>query len=271
MKTATRPLYTGDVLKTGFNAAQAFVVLMTPDDEARLREAWWGDHEELYETELTPQPRPNVIYEAGMAMGIDEGRTVLIQMGKLRPMSGILGRHVIRIDDTHQKRKALAQRLQLAGCPAKLVGDDWSRRVNLIEHWRVFDEAAVVPPPPAKKLPLSLVFTMTRGGGNQQEERFHLQVSLESTRRLSDYYVEVEFPSAFLNPFTSYSPEIRERRTATHYVFKATPEDSMTFLNPGSNNLMGIEFFVKRDGSQQEIDEGDSSGNYLLGRHPNHN
>lgn len=117
--------YTGDVLKTGFDAAQAFVVLMTPDDEARLRKPWQGDHEESYETELTPQPRPNVIYEAGMAMGVDEGRTVLIQMGRLRPMSDIMGRHVIRIDNTPQKRKALAQRLQNAGCPAKLIGDDW--------------------------------------------------------------------------------------------------------------------------------------------------
>jgi predicted nucleotide-binding protein len=122
--------YTGDVLKTGFQEAQAFVVLMTPDDEAHLREALRGKDEESFETELTPQPRPNVMYEAGMAMGVDERRTILVQVGRLRPMSDILGRHVIRLDDSPQKRKALAQRLQLAGCPAKLIGEDWITEGN---------------------------------------------------------------------------------------------------------------------------------------------
>ena len=117
--------YTGEVLKKGLQEAQAFVVLMTPDDEARLREPLRGKNEELHEVNLTPQPRPNVIYEAGMAMGIAEERTILIELGKLRPISDIFGRHVVRIDNTPQKRKELAQRLESAGCPVDLHGNDW--------------------------------------------------------------------------------------------------------------------------------------------------
>jgi predicted nucleotide-binding protein len=117
--------YIGDVLKTGFQHAQAFVVLMTPDDEARLREPLRNEHDESYEIDLTPQPRQNVIFEAGMAMAIDERRTILVSLGKVRLMSDIFGRHLVRLDDTPERRKDLAQRLETAGCPVKLDGNDW--------------------------------------------------------------------------------------------------------------------------------------------------
>lgn len=119
--------YVGAVLKKGFQVAQAFVVFMTPDDEAQLRVGLRGDHEERYEMEPTPQPRQNVIYEAGMAMATDERRTILVELGRLRPMSDVSGRHVIRMDNSAEKRKELAQRLQLAGCPVNTTGDRWLR------------------------------------------------------------------------------------------------------------------------------------------------
>ena len=117
--------------------------------------------------------------------------------------------------------------------------------------WRVFDRAASTATAP-KNLPLSLLFTMTRGGGNPELERFYLQISIESTRRLSDYCVDVEFPSAFLNASTTYGPEVRELRTSSHLVLRATPENYTKILNPGRNDLQGIEFFIRRDGSQRE-------------------
>jgi len=66
-------------------------VLFTPDDEARQRDEFHTPHDEAYETELTPQARPNVLFEAGMAMGRDERRTILVQLGKVRPFSDIAG------------------------------------------------------------------------------------------------------------------------------------------------------------------------------------
>src|SRR5260370_10241561 len=123
-ETGCGSAYVGDVLRRGFREAQAFVVLMTPDDEARLREGLRGKDEEEYEINLTLQPRQNVTYEAGMAMGIDERRTILVQLGKIRPMSDTLGRHIIRLDDSPQRRKALAQRLAAAKCPIDLHRDD---------------------------------------------------------------------------------------------------------------------------------------------------
>ena len=60
-----------------------------------------------------------------MAMGRDQDRTVLVELGTLRPFSDIAGRHTIRINNTSQRRQELAQRLRAAGCPVRLEGTDW--------------------------------------------------------------------------------------------------------------------------------------------------
>jgi hypothetical protein len=98
---------------------------MTPDDEAKLRELFVYTDDENYEKNLTPQARPNVLFEAGMAMARAPKRTVLVQLGKLRPFSDIGGRHVIKLNNTSQKRQELAQRLQKAGFDVNFVDTDW--------------------------------------------------------------------------------------------------------------------------------------------------
>jgi predicted nucleotide-binding protein len=117
--------YIGQVLDTAFSRAQAVVVLMTPDDEVRLREPFREPGDRLHETQLTPQARPNVLFEAGMAMGRCPERTILVELGVLRPFSDIGGRHVIRLNNTTQRRQELAHRLETAGCAVNLRGTDW--------------------------------------------------------------------------------------------------------------------------------------------------
>jgi len=117
--------YVGEVLRTGFSIVQAVVVLMTPDDEAQLREPYRQPHDPPYEATLTPQARPNVILEAGMALGLFPDRTVIVELGNLRPMSDTVGRHVIRMNDSPEKRQDLAQRLETAGCAVNRAGTDW--------------------------------------------------------------------------------------------------------------------------------------------------
>jgi predicted nucleotide-binding protein len=117
--------YVGEILDTAFSIAQAVVVLLTPDDEGRLSQRLQQRGDPSHETQLTAQARLNVIFEAGMAMGRFPDRTILVELGSLRPFSDVAGRHVIRMDDTTQRRQELAQRLQSAGCPVNLAGTDW--------------------------------------------------------------------------------------------------------------------------------------------------
>jgi len=117
--------YVGHVLDAAFDAAQAVVVLFTPDDEARLREVFQTDSDEPYESALTPQARPNVLFEAGMAFGKYPDRTVLVTCGELRPFSDVAGRHIVRLDDSTEKRQELATKLANAGCSVDLTGTAW--------------------------------------------------------------------------------------------------------------------------------------------------
>ena len=117
--------YIGEILDAAFSRAHAVVVIFTPDDEARLRESLRAKSDPPHEAELTGQARPNVLFEAGMAMARSQDRTVLVELGSLRPFSDVAGRHAIRLDNNSQRRQELAQRLQAAGCPVKLDGTVW--------------------------------------------------------------------------------------------------------------------------------------------------
>lgn|GEM_PF-2463990 len=121
--------YIGEVLDVAFSSAQAVVVLQTPDDVAYLHDSltYPGDPE----TTAQRQPRPNVIFEAGMAMGRDEDRVIIVEFGKVKTFSDIHGRHVIHLDNSIKSRQELATRLSTAGCDVKLTGTDWHETGDL--------------------------------------------------------------------------------------------------------------------------------------------
>ena len=123
--TATATPYVGQVLDVAFAHAQAVIVLMTPDDEVRLRDDLQREDDARHERELTGQARPNVLFEAGMALARHPERTLLIQIGKLRPFSDIGGRHLVRLDNGLANRQEVANRLRTAGCPVNSTATDW--------------------------------------------------------------------------------------------------------------------------------------------------
>jgi len=126
-RTGKASPYVGEILRTAFSMAQAFLVLMTPDEQAGLRP-------ELRKTsrdaDVAFQPRPNVILEAGMALASDEARTILVSTGQLRGMSDLDGRHLVRLDNSPERRNDLVQRLKVAGCNPTTDGADWIRIGN---------------------------------------------------------------------------------------------------------------------------------------------
>jgi predicted nucleotide-binding protein len=102
-------------LERAFEIAQAAVVRLTPDDQARLNELLWMDSTPEAEKELVGQARPNVRFEADLAFGRLPSRTILVEIGTQRQASDITGRHTIQLDSSSERRNDLAERLAQAG------------------------------------------------------------------------------------------------------------------------------------------------------------
>jgi predicted nucleotide-binding protein len=117
--------YIGDVLNSAFKRAQAVIVLLTPDDEVRLVPSLLRPDDGVSERQHQLQPRPNVLFEAGMAFGYREDRTILVELGSPKPFTDISGRHTIRLNDSKEKRKELVERLRTAGCDLDSSGAEW--------------------------------------------------------------------------------------------------------------------------------------------------
>lgn len=117
--------FIGEVLDAAFQKAVAVIVLLTPDDEARLRSEFVKTSDPPQEKNLTPQPRANVLFEAGMAFGRHPDNTVLVQLGGIRSFSDIAGRHVVHFDGSAERRKELSLKLTACGCEVDETGTDW--------------------------------------------------------------------------------------------------------------------------------------------------
>ena len=112
--------YTGKATPSNLETVQAamehtyaIVVLMTGDDAGRVRRVRGGRRpSEAY----APQPRQNVLIEAGMAMALIPSRAILVHFDSIRGPSDFAGLNVVEYDYTAAARERLAAALTRAGC-----------------------------------------------------------------------------------------------------------------------------------------------------------
>jgi predicted nucleotide-binding protein len=113
------------IIRTGFKHACATVVVLAGEDFAWLMPEYQRPTDGADERRAIPQPRANVLFEAGVAMGMMPTRTVLATWGSLRPMSDWAGFHMVRLENPIDNRQSFANALQTAGAPVDLTGTDW--------------------------------------------------------------------------------------------------------------------------------------------------
>jgi predicted nucleotide-binding protein len=119
------PRHIIDIVKKGLSRNYAAVVLMTPDDEARTRREF---RTEATEGILRGQARPNVLFEAGMAVATRPRRTVFVVMGKHRPIfSDLSGIQLVKLSNSQQKREEFRQWLINARCGINHSSTGWRR------------------------------------------------------------------------------------------------------------------------------------------------
>jgi predicted nucleotide-binding protein len=114
-----------EILDHAFKVAGAVVVLLTPDDRVKLLPKFLQTGDLEYEKKLVGQARPNVLFEAGMAMGSYPERTVLVQVGNVKPFSDVAGRHITRLSNESESRHEFVTKLRNAGCVVDTDGSDW--------------------------------------------------------------------------------------------------------------------------------------------------
>ena len=119
--------YVGHIINAGLARAHAAVVILTPDDTVTLSPRLQRPDDPPIERGPSGQPRPNVFYEAGLAMSQFEDSTIIVEIGEVKRFSDIFGRHTIRLADTAHCREALANRLEVAGCPVDRSTAGWDR------------------------------------------------------------------------------------------------------------------------------------------------
>jgi predicted nucleotide-binding protein len=114
-----------DILKELFSIVGTVIVVLTGDDEARILGKFWKESDGPIEKQLTEQPRPNVLFEGGLAYGYFPEHTIMVKKGYLRPFSDITGLHILDLDEPATKNM-LCQQLHDIGMDVDVVGKtDW--------------------------------------------------------------------------------------------------------------------------------------------------
>lgn len=222
--------YIGDVLDTAFDHAQAVVVLLTPDEVAYLQSRYsYGPGDP--ETQPAAQARPNVLFEAGMALGRDSGRTVIVEVGEVRPFSDIAGRHVIRLTDTVAARQALAKRLETAGCAVDMSGTDWLKTGDFTAPPPPGDGMALGRRVPSSALRPPVDFDVKyRRSGGARSLGGHLQVINRGVETAYDVSVSIPQGAAL---------QLRESDDAIAKIPGLGKSVTLSTLNRGAGRLGG--------------------------------
>lgn len=215
--------FIGDALEKGFSIAQAAVVLLTGEDMARVGKRYLKPEDSRDERTLTPQPRPNVLFEAGMAMGKHPDRTVFVSLGSYRKFTDLDGRHLIHLSNTDASRRALAGRLKTAGCTVRTdYRADWLTTGD-------FDAALLDPDLADKKN----------------------EVRLKMFKREAKYHSDATFKNKVWIEFRNESDECLELR---HPIWKPGPSGIAAVIRQGTFQLqIGTTWCPEKIGTAQII------------------
>jgi predicted nucleotide-binding protein len=119
--------YVNDAVTKIMEQAQAIVVMLSPDDEVKFKDQFIGKTEKAVEGKLRGQARPNVIFETGIAIGTHHRKTVIVQVGEVKPFTDIGGMHILHLTGSDNSRHEFANRLEDLSCTINRHGDHWLR------------------------------------------------------------------------------------------------------------------------------------------------
>jgi Predicted nucleotide-binding protein containing TIR-like domain len=116
-----------EMVMAGIAHAQAAIVVLTPDDVVRPHPRMSdGVMSGTGAAELDAlQVDAAVLVQLGIALAVYPDRVLAVYAGGVRALPYLAGLTAIRLDHTVECRKAIALRLQRAGCSVSWEGTDW--------------------------------------------------------------------------------------------------------------------------------------------------
>jgi hypothetical protein len=120
--------HNAEVIAAILRKAAGAVVLFCPEEQASLKREYWRPDDPAEERRVSEQPRPNVLYEAGMAFAAFPTSTVIIRVGRIRSFTDLAGVQIIDLTGgTAAGRQSVASALTTARLPVETRGQDWLR------------------------------------------------------------------------------------------------------------------------------------------------
>lgn len=110
-----------EVVKCGVSSAQAVIALFTPDEWVSLAPEFRSPTDRPQEVSRW-HARPNVPFEAGLAMGLNPDGTILATFGPVEMPSDIAGLHQFRLSNEASSRHNLMLLLERLGCAVNRDG-----------------------------------------------------------------------------------------------------------------------------------------------------
>ncbi|BAL79188.1 hypothetical protein S23_59990 [Bradyrhizobium cosmicum] len=116
----------GKIVHTALKQVQGVIVMFSPDEQAKLKSKFASPKDKRDRLHLLEgQSRPNVIFEAGIALGAHAEKTLLVEVGEVRKISDIDGMHILHLNNSAASRKELAQRLRKLKFKVDTSGTSW--------------------------------------------------------------------------------------------------------------------------------------------------
>jgi predicted nucleotide-binding protein len=120
--------HNAEVIAAILHKAAGALVLFCPEEDALLKREYWRSDDPLEERRTNGQPRPNVLYEAGMAFAAFPTSTVIVRVGQIRSFTDLAGVQIINLTGgTAAGRQTVASALKTAKLPVDTAGQDWIR------------------------------------------------------------------------------------------------------------------------------------------------
>jgi len=110
-----------ETITNSLGSAGAVLSVFTPDDFTCLRSNLVEvDEEKIFQG----QPRPNVLFETGLARALQPTRTIIAHVGKIRRITDLEGLNVVMLDNSALARNRLKSRLETL-CGRGARGNRW--------------------------------------------------------------------------------------------------------------------------------------------------